>query len=62
MGLSTPMSFPTLVPYFVANFSRVTIGRCSIPEEIATVVAFLASEAAALIHGTTISVGGGMSD
>jgi 3-oxoacyl-[acyl-carrier protein] reductase len=61
-GLEHPEEFPDLGPLFVANFSRVTIGRCSLPEEAANVVAFLASDAGAYIHGTTISVGGGESD
>lgn len=41
--------------------SRVTIGRPCLPEEVANVVAFLASEAGAYVHGTEVSVGGGMS-
>ncbi|HXY91134.1 MAG TPA: SDR family oxidoreductase [Acidimicrobiia bacterium] len=45
-----------------AGFELVTIGRCSLPEEVANVVAFLASEAGAYLHGTAVSVGGGMSD
>ena len=45
-----------------AGFERSTIGRCSIPDEVASVVAFLASPAGSYIHGTAISVGGGQSD
>jgi NAD(P)-dependent dehydrogenase (short-subunit alcohol dehydrogenase family) len=45
-----------------AGFSRVTIGRCSLADEVASVIAFLASEAGGYIHGTSISVGGGMAD
>ena len=46
----------------VHGFDRATIGRCSTPDEVASVVSFLASEAGAYIHGTAVSVGGGMSD
>ena len=51
-------------PYspIIEGFRRVTIGRCSLPEEVANMVAFLATEAASYIHGTAISVGGGQSD
>ena len=41
---------------------RVTLGRASLPEEVANVVAFLASEAGSYVHGTAVSVGGGMTD
>jgi NAD(P)-dependent dehydrogenase (short-subunit alcohol dehydrogenase family) len=44
------------------GFSRVTIGRCSLPDEVASMVAFIASPAGAYVHGTAVSVGGGMSD
>jgi 3-oxoacyl-[acyl-carrier protein] reductase len=43
------------------TFERASIGRASIADEVASVVAFLASSAGAYAHGTTISVGGGMS-
>ena len=45
-----------------AGFSKVTIGRCSLADEVASVIAFLAAEAGSYIHGTSISVGGGMAD
>ena len=45
-----------------AGFSRVTIGRCSLPDEVASVVAFLCSDAGGYVHGTSISLGGGMAD
>jgi NAD(P)-dependent dehydrogenase (short-subunit alcohol dehydrogenase family) len=44
------------------GFSRVTIGRCSVPDEVASVIAFLASDAGSYVHGTAVSVGGGMAD
>ena len=41
------------------GYQRTTIGRFSVPDEVASVVAFLASEAGAYVHGTSVSVGGG---
>jgi NAD(P)-dependent dehydrogenase (short-subunit alcohol dehydrogenase family) len=32
------------------------------PDEVASMVAFLASEAGSYVHGTAVSVGGGFSD
>lgn len=43
-------------------FSRVSLERCCLPEEVANVVAILVSDAASYIHGAAISVSGGMSD
>jgi NAD(P)-dependent dehydrogenase (short-subunit alcohol dehydrogenase family) len=43
-------------------FVKTTIDRCSLPEEVANVIAFLCSDAGSYIHATTVSVGGGMSD
>lgn len=40
--------------------ARIPLGRLGAPEEIASVVAFLASDAAAYISGETIHVNGGM--
>jgi NAD(P)-dependent dehydrogenase (short-subunit alcohol dehydrogenase family) len=45
----------------LAAFDRVTLGRCARPDEVASVIAFLASDAAAYVHGTDVSVGGGLS-
>jgi NAD(P)-dependent dehydrogenase (short-subunit alcohol dehydrogenase family) len=45
-----------------STFPRVTIGRCSIADEVASVISFLASDAGAYVHGTAVSVGGGMAD
>jgi len=44
------------------SFKRSSIGRASLPDEVASVVAFLASDAGAYVHGTAVSVGGGASD
>jgi 3-oxoacyl-[acyl-carrier protein] reductase len=38
----------------------VPVGRLGQPEEIASIYAYLASDEAAYINGTTISVDGGM--
>jgi 3-oxoacyl-[acyl-carrier protein] reductase len=40
--------------------AKVPIGRLGMPEEIASAYAFLASDEAAYINGTTLSVDGGM--
>lgn len=39
--------------------AKTTIGRLAYPEEVANMVAFLASDAGAYVHGTTIRVAGG---
>jgi len=39
---------------------RVPLGRGGLPEEVANVVAFLASDAASYVQGAAYSVGGGM--
>jgi len=44
------------------GFARSTIGRASLPEEVANMVAFLATEAGAYVHGTAVSVAGGLGD
>lgn len=44
------------------SFRRTTIGRISIADEVASMVAFLASDAGSYVHGTAVSVGGGFSD
>ena len=43
-------------------FARVSLGRGTLVDEVAGVVAFLASEAGSFIHGTSLSLGGGMAD
>jgi len=44
------------------HFRRTTIGRVSLADEVASMVAFLASDAGSYVHGTAVSVGGGFSD
>jgi 3-oxoacyl-[acyl-carrier protein] reductase len=57
------LSDPDLPPRpFEFSLERSTIGRAAVVDEVASVVGFLASAAGAYIHGTTVSVGGGMSD
>jgi len=41
---------------------RSTAGRASLPEEVANMVAFLASEAGSYVEATAVSVGGGLTD
>ncbi len=43
-------------------FERVSLGRGTVVDEVAGVVAFLASEAGSFIHGASLSLGGGMAD
>ena len=43
-------------------FARVSLGRGTVVDEVAGVVTFLASEAGSHIHGTSLSLGGGMAD
>jgi len=56
------VSDPTVGRALDTSLQRSTIGRAAIPDEIASMVAFLASEAGAYVHGTAVSVGGGLSD
>ncbi|HVW42008.1 MAG TPA: SDR family oxidoreductase [Amycolatopsis sp.] len=44
------------------SYRRVSVGRCSLPDDVASAVAFLASRAGAYIHGTAVSLGGGLAD
>lgn len=53
---------PTLDGPMGSHFRRSTIGRMSLPDEVASMVAFLASDAGSYVHGTAVSVGGGFSD
>jgi 3-oxoacyl-[acyl-carrier protein] reductase len=43
------------------SFQRVSIGRACLPEEVANMIVFLASPAGEYAHGTSVSIGGGMS-
>jgi 3-oxoacyl-[acyl-carrier protein] reductase len=43
------------------SYQRVSVGRACLPEEVANMIVFLASPAGAHVHGTAVSVGGGMS-
>ena len=49
-------------PVLAGSMQRVSLGRPSVYDEVASVVAFFASPAGAYAHGTTISVSGGLSD
>ena len=42
------------------TISRTSLGRPSTADEVANVIAYLATDAASYVHGTAISVGGGM--
>ena len=58
--LRDPDAYPGASESMMEGFSRVPLGRPSEPEEVANVVAFLASEAASYMCGVSVSVGGGM--
>ena len=60
-SLRHPEAAPDRVASMEHALDRISVGRACIPEEVANLVVFLASDAGAHIHGTTISVGGGMS-
>ena len=53
---------PTLDGLLGSTFRRTPIGRLSLLDEVASMVAFLASDAGSYVHGTSVSVGGGISD
>ena len=58
---STPMTASTLANKSKENYytSRVLLGRFGDPEEIVGPVAFMASEMASFVTGTTLVVDGG---
>jgi NAD(P)-dependent dehydrogenase (short-subunit alcohol dehydrogenase family) len=57
----TPMTEGYFADPEFADFvqSRIPLGRCATPEDVADAVAFLASDAAASITGTSLRVDGG---
>jgi NAD(P)-dependent dehydrogenase (short-subunit alcohol dehydrogenase family) len=54
-----PADDPSLAP-FEFSLRRLPLGRGCLPEEVANVVAFLASDAASYVQGAAYSVGGGL--
>jgi 3-oxoacyl-[acyl-carrier protein] reductase len=44
------------------SIKHSTAGRASLPEEVATMIAFLATEAGQYVEATAVSVGGGLTD
>lgn len=59
--LRHPDGFESRLASMEESLNRISAGRCCMPEEVANMVVFVASAAGAHVHGTTISVGGGMS-
>jgi NAD(P)-dependent dehydrogenase (short-subunit alcohol dehydrogenase family) len=59
--IETPGTEPWLNdPEFKADvLSKIKLGRIGIPQEVSSVVVFLASQAASMITGTTVMVDGG---
>lgn len=57
----TPADAPAVLP-LLKTFERIKLGRCCHPEEVANIVAMLATDAASYIQGQAISVSGGMAD
>ncbi len=47
-------------PYASAMCASIPLGRYGKPEEVAAVVGFIASPAAAFVNGATIAVDGGV--
>lgn len=58
--MGNPRSTPLRI--MADAMERTTLGRCSLPDEVASMIAFLCSEAGSYVHGTAVSVGGGLSD
>jgi NAD(P)-dependent dehydrogenase (short-subunit alcohol dehydrogenase family) len=58
--IDTPFHEVFSTPEMIANFVKgIPLGRVGTSEEVANVIAFLASEAASYITGETIEVNGG---
>ena len=51
--------FPNRAQLVEVASSRTPLGRLTTPEDVANVVGFLCSDAAAMIHGQTLHVDGG---
>jgi len=59
--LDDPENHRDAVAAMSHSYQRVSVGRACLPEEVANMIVFLASPAGAHVHGTAVSVGGGMS-
>lgn len=59
--LDEPDNHKDAIAAMSRSFQRVSVGRACLPEEVANMIVFLASPAGAHVHGTAVSVGGGMS-
>jgi NAD(P)-dependent dehydrogenase (short-subunit alcohol dehydrogenase family) len=44
------------------SFQRTSLGRIALMDNVASVIAYLASPAGGHVHGTTVSVSGGIAD
>lgn len=60
-SLRDPQRYEDRVASMSDAVERITVGRACLPEEVANMVVFLVSPAGAHVHGTSVSVGGGMS-
>ena len=58
--LSTGLDAQAIEAIVERNLGRLPLGRVATSDEIATVIAFLASDAAAMITGDTVIADGGM--
>jgi glucose 1-dehydrogenase len=61
-AIDTPLDKPTKddPEKFKALLAEIPLGRMGLPEEVAKLAAFLASDAAAYITGSTYFIDGGM--
>jgi 3-oxoacyl-[acyl-carrier protein] reductase len=60
-SLSDPEKYADRLASMSDTIDRISVGRACLPEEVANMVVFLVSPAGAHVHGTSVSVGGGMS-